>query len=77
MPALKAILFSLIISLMIAGVTGPASLVGNDNDIDLQRDTGMGSGNPINEKFEGGVKAYDRGDEYKTGDMSPHGPGGN
>jgi hypothetical protein len=77
METIKWMSISLLVALMIGFVINPAGQFGPSVDVRTSNESGLGNTSGVDEKFEGGVKAYIIGRGGKVEVRSPEGPGGN
>jgi hypothetical protein len=77
MAAIKIVALSMAMALLLGVAIPPLGLMGQNNNTNLSNEGGFNSYHPVDEKFEGGVKAYETDLDNKAHDLSPDGSGGN
>ena len=77
MAAIKIAALSMAMALLLGLGIPPLGLMSQNNNPNLNNEGGVSSYHPVDEKFEGGVKAYEVGLDDRIHDLSPDGPGGN
>jgi hypothetical protein len=77
MAAIKMIALSMAMALLIGVAIPPMGYITQNDSNYLNTGGGINNYHPVDEKFEGGVKAYEIGLDDRVHDLSPDGSGGN
>jgi hypothetical protein len=77
MATIKLVALGMAMALLLGVAIPPLGLMGQNVNGNLDGQGGVSDYHPVDEKFEGGVKAYEIGLDDRTHDFSPDGSGGN